>query len=101
VDVLKKNSSLRVTINGYTDSRGSAAYNQRLSERRANTVKQYMMNQGIAGNRISTHGYGESRLLNHCSDGIQCSEEEHAVNRRVDFKVYNGIQAPGKSIVDR
>jgi outer membrane protein OmpA-like peptidoglycan-associated protein len=101
VDVLKKNSSLRITINGYADSRGSAAYNQRLSERRANTVKQYMVNKGIAGNRISTHGYGESMLLNHCSDGVQCPEEEHAVNRRVNFKVYNSIQATGKSIVDR
>jgi outer membrane protein OmpA-like peptidoglycan-associated protein len=101
IAVLKKNGNLKVLINGYTDSRGSAAYNMKLSERRVNTVKQYLVNNGIAGNRISVHAYGESMLLNHCRDGVQCSEEEHAVNRRVEFKVYNNIQAPGKPIVDK
>jgi outer membrane protein OmpA-like peptidoglycan-associated protein/tetratricopeptide (TPR) repeat protein len=101
IDVLKKNRNLRVQINGHTDSRGSAAYNVRLSERRANSVKQYLMNNGIAGNRISVHPYGESMLLNRCADGVECSEEEHAVNRRVEFKVYHSMQPADKAIVDK
>jgi outer membrane protein OmpA-like peptidoglycan-associated protein len=59
----------------------------KLSEMRAKTVKDYMTASGINGSRISTKGYGESKLLNNCRDGQYCDESEHAKNRRIEFKI--------------
>jgi len=57
-----------------------------LSDRRAKATRDYLLSVGISPERIvSAIGYGESRLLNHCSNGVKCSDEEHSVNRRSDF----------------
>ena len=47
----------------------------------------YILNKGIEKNRIIAKGYGETMLVNHCDDGVSCSEEEHRKNRRTEFKI--------------
>lgn len=78
-----------VEIASHTDSRGSAASNKALSERRAQAVTNYLISKGINASRIVSNGYGESRLLNRCSDGVSCTEMEHRANRRTQFRVIN------------
>jgi outer membrane protein OmpA-like peptidoglycan-associated protein len=85
--VLNENKSLRIEVGAHTDSKGSEAANLKLSELRAATVKKYITNAGIDGSRILTKGYGESKLLNDCFDDVECSEVEHAQNRRIEFKI--------------
>ncbi|WP_330444442.1 OmpA family protein [Flavobacterium sp. C4GT6] len=85
---LKKNSEVKVKICAHTDSRGNEFYNLKLSQRRAYTTKSWLVDHGIDSNRIIAVGYGESKILNHCTNGVLCSEEEHQLNRRVDFILF-------------
>lgn len=78
---------IRIELASHTDSRGSAASNQDLSQRRAQSVVNYLVAKGIAKNRLVAKGYGETRLVNKCADGVQCSESEHQKNRRTEFRV--------------
>jgi len=88
LSLMEKNPDIRVELAGHTDSRGTADYNLRLSHDRIATVLRYLTAHGIERSRISGKGYGESRLRNRCADGVDCTEEEHAVNRRTEFKIY-------------
>ena len=85
--VLNTNKNLKIQIEAHTDSEGSDASNMKLSEMRAKTVSAYIVDAGIDKKRISAKGFGESRLLNNCKDGVPCSEMEHAQNRRIEFKI--------------
>lgn len=85
--LLKARPEIRVEINSHTDSRASDAFNKDLSERRAKAVVDYLVSKGIKRSRMEYHGYGETQLVNHCSNGVECSEAEHAKNRRTEFRV--------------
>ncbi len=85
--VLKQYPKLRLKIRSHTDSRGSDAYNQKLSEKRAQSTKAYLVNKGINADRLETEGVGESELVNGCSNGVPCTEEQHQANRRSEFIV--------------
>lgn len=85
LDVLKQYPSMKLDIRSHTDSRGSSKYNEALSDRRAKSTIEWLVKNGIAPARLSGKGYGESRLLNGCSDGVKCTEEEHKINRRSEF----------------
>ncbi|WP_299628247.1 OmpA family protein [uncultured Tenacibaculum sp.] len=75
-----------IKIESHTDARNTDAYNLALSDRRAKSTRDYLISQGIAANRLeSAIGYGESRLINKCADGVVCSEAEHQLNRRSEF----------------
>lgn len=87
--LMRERPNIRIEVNAHTDSRGSAASNQSLSERRAKAVVDYLVGKGISKSRLVSRGYGESRLKNRCADGVSCSEAEHAVNRRTEFRVLN------------
>lgn len=87
ITILGEKPDAKVEVAGFCDSRGPASYNLILSKRRAQAVADYLTKHGIASSRISVIGYGETKLVNHCSDGVQCSAAEHAQNRRVEFKV--------------
>ncbi|GAB4519057.1 MAG: OmpA family protein [Allomuricauda sp.] len=76
---------LNIHIESHTDSRGNDAYNMQLSERRAKSTLEWLVSKGIDRNRLSAKGYGESQLINNCSNGVNCSEEEHQLNRRSMF----------------
>jgi outer membrane protein OmpA-like peptidoglycan-associated protein len=58
-----------------------------LSDKRAKATLEFMVNNGIARNRLTAKGFGETQLLNNCSDNIPCNEEEHQKNRRSEFIV--------------
>jgi outer membrane protein OmpA-like peptidoglycan-associated protein len=84
------NSGVSIEVASHTDSRGGNASNQRLSERRAQAVVNYLINKkGVNASRLVAKGYGEERLTNRCSDGVTCTEKEHRDNRRTTFRVIN------------
>ncbi|MCO5247974.1 MAG: OmpA family protein [Chitinophagales bacterium] len=87
VVMMKKNSNRIIEIGSHTDSRATADYNLELSKKRANEVVNYLIQNGISSERLLAKGYGESEILNRCVDGVDCSEQEHAVNRRTVFKL--------------
>ena len=78
-----------IELGAHTDSRGSYAFNEKLSKRRAQSVVDYLISKGIDRSRLVPKGYGESELLNHCKDGVECSEAEHQRNRRTTFRILN------------
>jgi outer membrane protein OmpA-like peptidoglycan-associated protein len=85
LDVMQQNPNMKIDIRSHTDSRNSADYNKKLSDRRAKSTMAWLVNNGIDKNRLTAKGYGESQLLNKCADGVKCTEEEHQVNRRSEF----------------
>ena len=87
VEVLTQNPTIKIEIGSHTDSRQSKAYNQALSQRRAKSTLEYLVQRGIAKSRLTAKGYGESQLVNQCADGVQCSEAEHQLNRRSTFVI--------------
>lgn len=78
---------LEVELSAHTDSRQSKKYNQWISERRAKRVADYLISFGIKPDRITSKGYGEEKLVNNCSDGVECTEDEHQKNRRTEIKL--------------
>lgn len=85
VEVMKQNPTMKVDVRSHTDSRQTTQYNANLSERRAQATIAWMVKQGIAKDRLTGKGYGESQLTNKCSDDVPCTEEEHQKNRRSEF----------------
>jgi hypothetical protein len=82
---MQDNAGLCVELGSHTDSRASAAFNQKLSERRAKAAYDYVVARGVDASRIGYKGYGETHILNKCLEGVPCSDEEHLVNRRTEF----------------
>ena len=87
VQFMKDNPEVRVELSSHTDSRGSDSYNMKLSGRRAQAAVDYIISQGIARSRLIAKGYGESRPVNGCVNGVPCSEADHQLNRRTEMKV--------------
>ncbi|WP_091134926.1 OmpA family protein [Flavobacterium anhuiense] len=85
--VMQEYPSMKIDIRSHTDSRSSAKSNMVLSDKRAKSIMAWLIAKGIAADRLKGKGYGESRLLNRCKDGIKCSEEEHLRNRRSEFLI--------------
>lgn len=90
IPLLKDNPGTRIELSSHTDSRGSKAYNKHLSQMRADAIKSYLISKGVSPSRIVSVGYGEERLLNNCSDGVPCSEAQHQLNRRTEYRIING-----------
>lgn len=84
---LKRRPEAKVNIGAHADSKGSHQYNLELSSKRAVAVTNYLANRGINKSRIEAHGFGEELILNKCSDGVECSDEEHSLNRRAEIKI--------------
>lgn len=80
-------NNLRIELSAHTDSRGSKSYNQRLSQARAQSCVDYLISKGVKTSSITAKGYGETKLVNRCKDGVECSEEEHQENRRTEVKI--------------
>jgi outer membrane protein OmpA-like peptidoglycan-associated protein/tetratricopeptide (TPR) repeat protein len=93
VAFLNENPDIIVELGSHTDSRGSFKYNERLSERRAQSAVDYIVLNGISNKRITAKGYGEYQLVNSCSDGVKCSDEEHQDNRRTEVKITGVIES--------
>ncbi|WP_297089735.1 OmpA family protein [uncultured Draconibacterium sp.] len=87
VKVMNDNPDWKVELGSHTDSRGSDAYNKKLSQKRSDSAVGYIISKGIGADRITAMGYGETQLVNKCDDGVPCSKEEHRKNRRTEFKI--------------
>ena len=87
VALLKEYPTISIELSSHTDSRGSDSYNMSLSQRRAESAVAYLVEKGIAADRLEARGYGETRLVNNCSNGVSCSVEAHQLNRRTEFTI--------------
>jgi outer membrane protein OmpA-like peptidoglycan-associated protein len=85
VDILNDYPAMEIDVRSHTDSRSSSTFNMNLSDRRAKATIDYLVSKGINSNRLTGRGYGETQLVNHCSNGVQCSNDEHQQNRRSEF----------------
>ena len=85
VSYMNDNPKLNLLMTGHCDERGTDAYNMRLSEKRVNSTSSYLVKKGIAKKRITTEAYGLKIMVNKCEGGVECTEEEHQMNRRVEF----------------
>jgi outer membrane protein OmpA-like peptidoglycan-associated protein len=95
VRLLQENPSIVIQLGSHTDSRGSDRYNQSLSQKRSESVVTYLIGRGVQPARLKAVGYGETRLVNECSDGVDCTDEQHQQNRRTTFEVVaNNYNAP-------
>lgn len=89
VSILNEYPNLILEVNSHTDSRGPAVYNQKLSESRLQSTREYLFKNGIDSNRVFGKAYGEEKLVNECDDHTKCSETKHKQNRRSQFKIIN------------
>lgn len=81
------NPTVTIEVGVHSDARGDLAKETTLSQQRADAIAAYLISKGVPKDRVRAKGYGASRLMNHCAPGVQCSEEEHAANRRSEYTV--------------
>ena len=87
VKILNDNPTWKVELGSHTDARGTDSYNMILSKKRSDSAVKYIVEHGIAKDRIIAKGYGETQLVNHCTNGVECPDEVHRKNRRTEFKI--------------
>ena len=92
LNLMNEYSDMVIELSSHTDSRGQTAYNQNLSQKRAESARQWLLDKGVVGERIVPKGYGEAVILNKCVNGARCTTEEHRFNRRTEFKILEGPQ---------
>jgi outer membrane protein OmpA-like peptidoglycan-associated protein/tetratricopeptide (TPR) repeat protein len=89
IEIMKKYPDMVVEIGSHTDNRGNDNYNMNLSTHRAESTREYFINQGIVEKRIIAKGYGETVQIIKCEPSESCSEEQHELNRRSEFVIKN------------
>jgi outer membrane protein OmpA-like peptidoglycan-associated protein len=87
--LMRDKPGLRIQIMSHTDSRGNDDYNMALSQQRAQSVVNHLVNKGISRNRLVAKGFGETQLKNKCSNGVECTDAQHQDNRRTEFSIIN------------
>ncbi|MBV7530546.1 OmpA family protein [Chitinophaga sp. sic0106] len=87
VTILQDNPTWEIELGAHTDSRANDAFNMGLSQRRAASTVAYLVSKGIKANRLTAKGYGETKLINKCANGVKCTEAEHLLNRRTEFTI--------------
>lgn len=97
--VLKDNPGLLVQLGSHTDSRGSNEINQSLSTARAKSVYEYLIKKGVTAKTLTYKGFGESKLINRCFDGVNCSDQEHAKNRRTEYVISGLLPCDGSTFI--
>ena len=89
VQFMKDNPAVSIELSSHTDSRAEDDFNMELSQKRAQSAVDYMASKGIQPSRMTAKGYGETQLVNGCSNEVDCTEEQHQQNRRTEFKITN------------
>ena len=84
---MKKYPTLRIEITAHTDTRGPDSYNLQLSQNRAESAKRFLIQRNIEEDRIKSFGVGEQFPRNHCLNDVECTEEEHLYNQRLEIKI--------------
>ena len=87
VDLMNQYPKMIIESASHTDSRGITRYNLWLSDRRAKRTVDYIIERGVDSSRITGRGYGDTQLINNCSKEVDCTEAQHAMNRRTDFVI--------------
>lgn len=87
LELLNRYPSMRISLGSHTDARATDAYNEDLSQRRAQSAVNYLIGRGIRSDRLEAKGWGESRLRNRCKNDVWCDEWEHQENRRTEFTI--------------
>ena len=87
VTLMRDNPDVSFEIGFHTDSRGNDDYNLEMSQKQADAARNYIISGGVEPERITATGYGETQLLNKCTNGVSCTEEEHLQNRRVELTI--------------
>ncbi len=102
VELLRVNPSIVVELGSHTDTRGKPTYNRDLSQQRAQAAVDYIEREGITKNRLAARGYGEDKPVNICIQDVECSEEEHAKNRRTELRITGFTSDPfaGKPLAE-
>jgi len=92
-----------IELSSHTDAQGIGKYNEQLSQRRAESAKRWLVNKNVEDERIVAKGYGESKIINHCVNGVRCSDDEHRFNRRTEFTILEGPETIEirKSVISR
>jgi peptidoglycan-associated lipoprotein len=83
-------SDMVIELSSHTDARGSDEANQTLSQKRAESAKAYLLNKGISPERIQAVGFGETRIINECVNGVTCPDDVHRQNRRTELRIVSG-----------
>ncbi|MEO6760330.1 MAG: OmpA family protein, partial [Saprospiraceae bacterium] len=86
-DLMKRYPEMEIELVVHTDTRGDAKLNQELTDKRAENAKTYLVYRGVAENRIKAYGRGETEPRNKCTEGVECSDEQHAENNRIEVKI--------------
>jgi len=92
IELMNKYPQMVLEVSSHTDSRATKAYNVTLSHNRTNSVINYLVSHGINKDRLVPKWFGEIYPVNGCVDGVKCSEEEHQLNRRTEFKILNCVR---------
>jgi outer membrane protein OmpA-like peptidoglycan-associated protein len=87
VKMMRQYPKLKIELSAHTDSRSEGDFNQKISDGRAKASANYLFKRGISRSRVDYKGYGETMLVNKCADGVECTEQEHAENRRTEIKI--------------
>ncbi|MFT5166300.1 MAG: peptidoglycan-associated lipoprotein [Saprospiraceae bacterium] len=90
MNLMDKYPDMIIELSSHTDAQGTAGYNRKLSQRRAESAKTWLTGRSISSDRIVALGYGESQIRNQCVNGVKCTDEEHRYNRRTEFKITAG-----------
>lgn len=91
VTIMRRFPSLRIELSAHTETLGLESENLKISKNRVDMAIEYLTKEGISPDRLEGIGYGESMPLNHCLDGVTCSEEEHLYNQRFEIRVLQGV----------
>ena len=94
--LLNNYPEMEVRVESHTSSKGDDDENMLLSKQRARAAFEYLCEKGIDSSRVGHKGYGETQLLNHCDNGTDCTESEHAINNRTIIRVVRKGQYKGK-----
>jgi outer membrane protein OmpA-like peptidoglycan-associated protein len=87
VDLLKRYPEMEIDLVVHTDTRGEAKMNQELTDERAKHAKTYLVYRGVSTEHINAYGKGETEPRNRCTEGVDCSDEEHQQNNRIEIKI--------------
>jgi len=86
INLLNQNPTMQIQLNSHTDCRGSDLYNMKLSQNRARSVVNYLVERGISADRLKFKGFGETNPVSN-TDCLKCTEEQHQENRRTEFQI--------------
>lgn len=86
-ELLSKYPEMEVDLVSHTDTRGDEKLNMELTEERSKNAKTYLVYRGIQAERIGAYGKGETEPRNRCVEGVECSDEEHQQNNRLEVKI--------------